>query len=1143
MQRTPKDLQGAISLLESQRERLGDSATDAALASLRAELQALAPPALADEAARQPLAAERPLRLVSVLFLDVVGSTALTQSMDAEDTYTVMDGALSAFTEVIDRHGGQVLEYAGDSVLAAFGIEEVREDDAERAVLAGLALLQAAQAQAAQIRLRHPGLPAFSIRVGVHSGSVLLSEGVDGQGRMRGATVNLAARMEQTAPVGGLRISQDTWRLVRGLFEAQPQPPLQVKGHEEALRTWLVTGLLEQPVSAARRGVDGVHAPLLGRSEELAWLEAACSSANGLRRVLLVGEGGLGKSRLLHELLARRAHSQPQAAAWVARAAERLRNRPYGLLRELLLAVLGLQAQGGAVTLAPQAWQQAAGPWLPAATAAESASLLGHLLALPGLGETDTHTPRADARALRDEAFELARQILRALAAHHGPLLLALDDVQWADDGSLDFLEHLAQDPGELPLCLLVLARPALLDRRPAWAGPASLQRLLQPLPPSARLGLAQSLLRRVAGSDPAAAQAMAQAVAASSEGNPFFMEERVNMLIDTGVIAVDGDSWKLQAGNAQPMTLPTTLQGLLQARLDALPATRRRALQTAAIVGATFWDQPLAVLDASAPAALGDLVRRDLITPQPQSRLPDAREFAFRHHSLHQVAYDSLLKRVKQGAHRTLAAWLAAQPGAEALADQLAEHLERAGQAQAACAAWHQAAQLAQRRFANADALAHVGRALALLDTAAPEQCAQHLALILLRLDVLETMSDREGMADAVRGLSQLADAHGDPAWRSQALLRQAKHEFHFGDARAALALAQQALRQAPAERLDIGAAIWSETMHVLCRLTRFEEATSAAAHALRLARAAGRPRIEASTLNQLGMMAFDRGDIDAAISHYQAALALHRAVGHVSNEGGTLCNLAFAALAVGDYDSAQAQFEQSAALCERVGQRQNRAIIDINLGIVALLQGRPQLAAQHAQRALATLSTLGDRWAEAAALRVAGQAALQLGQLQAARDRCTQSRDLFDALKMENLALEAIAALAEEALARQDTAAALEHADEVLARLGRGVGIEGTDEPMRIHWATWRALRAAADPRASSVLAEARRELLTRAGRLLSPVQRQNFLQRVACHRELLAASGGLVGTEASELSAHPTGAGATDGTTETTPLNSRN
>lgn len=1135
MQRTATDLQRAIELLEAQRPRLGDALADAALAGLRSELQALTAPAQAEgpavlaPAAPQgqdaPLAAERPLRLVSVLFLDVVGSTALSQQMDAEDTCALMDGALAAFTEVVDRHGGQVLQYAGDSLLAGFGLEEVHEDDAERAVLAGLALLQEAEAQAALLRAQHPGLPAFAVRVGVHSGSVLLGDGVDGHGSIRGATVNLAARMEQSAPAGGLRISQDTWRLVRGLFEVQAQPPLQVKGHDEALRTWLVTGLLDQPLSAARRGVDGVHAPLLGRQEDLAWLEAACSPAgaadtsgptathhpgSGLRRVLLLGEGGLGKTRLLHELLARRAQSAPARAAWVARAAERLRNRPYGLLREALLTLLGLQAQGGAAAVSPQTWQRAVAPWLPAAKAAAGAELLGHLLALPGLEAAGPAVPRADPRALRDEGFELVAQMLHALAAQHGPLLLALDDVQWGDDGSLDFLEHLVGSQARLPLCLLLLARPALLDRRPGWAGPGAAVRLLSPLPAEACLGLAQALLRRVDSGENAAALALT--VAAASEGNPFFMEERVNMLIDTGVIAVEGERWALHAAGLEPLALPTTLQGLLQARLDALPATRRRALQAAAIVGATFWDQPLAVLDASAPAALGDLERRDLVTPQPHSRLPAAREYSFRHHSVHKVAYDSVLRRVKQGAHRTLAAWLARQAGAEALVDQLAEHLERAGQAQAACAAWHQAAQRAQQRFANADALAHVARALALLDTTAPEQRAQHLALTLLRLEVLESLSDREGMAQALQVLSRLATEQGDPAWQAEALLRRSRHEFHFGDAQAALALAQQAVQQAPAERSDISARAWNEAMHVLCRLTRFEEATAAAAQALQLARAAGHRATEASTLNQLGMMAFDRGDIDAASAHYEAALALHRAVGHVSNEGGTLCNLAYAALAVADYENAQALFEQSAALCDRVGQRQNRAIIDINLGIVALQQEQPQLAAQHAERALSTLRTLGDRWAEAAALRVAGQAALQLGQAQQARQWCQQSCALFDALQMENLALEAMAVLAEEALARQDSAAALAQAEAMLARLARGVGIEGTDEPLRIPWALWRALQANADPRAAGVLAQARSELLARARRLLNPVQRQNFLQRVPCHRDLLAASGGL-------------------------------
>ena len=263
MTRSAEQLEQALHALEAQRAVLGDAVLEIALAPLQAELAALR----AGTPAQQ-------LRLVSVLFLDVVGSTAMSRELDPEDIQAVMDGALAAFTTVIDQHGGRVLQYAGDSLLAAFGADEVHEDDAERAVLAGLALLRQAQLQAERVLAQH-GQAGFGVRVGISSGSVLIGGGVDGEHSIRGSTVNIAARMEQAAPPGTLRISHDTWRLVRGLFEVDEQPPLQVKGRDEAMLTYLVRGAVASPPSAARRGVAGVNVPMLGRDPELALMQRA----------------------------------------------------------------------------------------------------------------------------------------------------------------------------------------------------------------------------------------------------------------------------------------------------------------------------------------------------------------------------------------------------------------------------------------------------------------------------------------------------------------------------------------------------------------------------------------------------------------------------------------------------------------------------------------------------------------------------------------------------------------------------------------------------------------------------------------------------------------------------------------------------
>lgn len=1100
MPRSAQQLEHTIAALEAQRSLLGDDVVDVAVATLRAELAALQ----GAQAVHATLPGQQ-LRLVSVLFVDVVGSTAMSRLLDPEDIQAVMDGALAAFTTVIDQHGGRVLQYAGDSVLAAFGADEVHEDDAERAVLAGLALLRQGQQQAERVWSLY-GQPGFGVRVGISSGSVLIGGGVDGEHSIRGITVNIAARMEQTAPAGGLRISQDTWRLVRGLFEMQEQPPLLIKGRDEPMRTYLVHAAIESPSSAARRGVDGVRAPLLGREAELQLLQDAyaevTSGRSGLVMVMVVADAGLGKSRLLDEFGAWLQRQPDGATRLDAQASERRRGQPYGLLRDIFMQRLGLRTHDGS-DAARVAWLHVAEAVLGQRS---NAAVLGHLLGLNFDDEPEVHALRSDARALRDRAFFHAFQWLAHVVASARPLVMALDDLHWADEGSLEFLEQLQRQHAALPLLLIALTRPLLFERHAGWGGPGSTRRIeLNPLDQRASQGLSRALLQRL----PDIPTHLAQLVAHGAEGNPFFMEELVNMLIDQGAIEVQGTRWTLHPTRLSALQLPTTLTGVLQARLDALPHDRRRALQLASVAGAVFWDQALQVLDMMAVAALGELANRELIRPHEESRLAGAREFEFRHHTVHRVAYENLLKRVKRAAHAVLGRWLTGQPAAVSLQDQIAEHFERGGEPEMARDAWQRAADSARLRFANAEALAHAARALALTDD---NDLPRRLELTLLRLRVLETLTDRARQTQELEALHALAERSGDPGWRSEAAAWRGRFEYHGGNAGAALEHAQRAAALAPAADLERVARARQQEAFALARLGRHAQALPSFEDALRLSQQAGHAALEASIVNEQGIHELGRGDVLAATAHWQQALAIHRQQSHLVNIGGTLANLAFAAMSVGDFDAAHAQFEEAHMLCERIGQQQNAGIIDINLGIVLLHLAQPEQALHHARRALELLRSSGDRWAEAAALRVAGQSELALGQADTARSRFVASRDLFDELNMGHLALEAIAALAEEALARGDFGAALAHAEDIIARQSRGASIEGTDEPMRIPLALWRALNAAGDVRAPMMLAQARRELLARADRLLDPAQRQCYLHAVAPHRQIMAATAGL-------------------------------
>jgi class 3 adenylate cyclase len=545
-------LQQAIAALEAQRPQLGDAVVDTAIAPLRAQLAAIAaagplatpaipaPPSAPTSA--PPAATQQQLRLVTVLFLDIVGSTALTQQLDPEDVHEVMDGALARFAQIVQAHQGQVLQFAGDNLLAAFGHEATREDDAERAVRAGLALLAAGLAEGQRVQQRH-GHAGFNVRVGVHTGRVLLGGGVDEDGTIRGMTVHLAARMEQTAPPGAMRISHDTWRHVAGLFDMLPQAPLQVKGRDRPMATYLVRGALPPGQARPARGVDGVATPLLGRSVEIAALLQAVDSAAASGRACgctVLAEAGMGKSRLLDELqliLEARTASPLGVPRLLARAQPAGLGQPYRLLRDMLAHRLQI-ADGDSADSARQRFEQVLMPLLGADGQAPI-HLLGQLIGLDY--SASPHLAAMDPRQLRDRAHAAFVALLQALAAEHGqPVLLLADDLHWCDDASLDLLQQLMDAP--LPLVVLGLARPVLLDRRPAWAqGGARHHRLvLEPLPLQHSQALAAALLQRM---DPLATERseLAELLTRQSGGNPYYMEELLKMLIDDGVLVTEG--------------------------------------------------------------------------------------------------------------------------------------------------------------------------------------------------------------------------------------------------------------------------------------------------------------------------------------------------------------------------------------------------------------------------------------------------------------------------------------------------------------------------------------------------------------------------------------------------------------------------
>jgi len=1099
-------LESAIAALEAQRALLGDAVAGVALAALRTKLAALP--------AEQSSVPTQTLKQVTILFLDVVGSTALSQHLDPEDTHAVMDGALARCTAIVESHSGRVLQYAGDSLLAVFGADEAREDDPARAVHAGLALLAEGRHQGELVKRQH-GREGFDFRVGLHTGSVLLGGGVDAEGSIRGIAVSIAARMEQTAPAGTLRISRDTYRHVRGLFDVEAQPTMAVKGLDEPFITYLVLRAKPRAFRVAARGIEGLEARMIGRDAELEQLREAfkelCRDGK-LIAVAVVGEAGVGKSRLLYEFESWTKTRPERFALFQSRATPQTQSQPYGLLRDIMAWWLRI-AESDSMADAKHKIEQGIAPLFAAADGEEMAQahahLLGHLIGLEFGESKHIRGIRDDGKQIRDRGFHVAAQIFRRVASQDGtPVVLFLEDLHWSDDGSLDFLAHLTRVDRDVPMLIVGLTRPTLFERLANWPGDADVRRIeLNPLNERTSLLLASELLKKL----PEVPAALQTLITAGAEGNPFYMEELVNVLVDQGAIETGSERWTLHPHKLLTTRVPPTLTGVLQARLDGLPAAERLTLQEASVIGFVFWDQALAAVDRHAGLSLPALVQRALTLPRQDASLEGMREYVFRHQILHHVTYDTLLKRTRRELHAKVAAWLAGLTDARAndFLGAAAEHYEKAGDDEQAAEYHARAAEYAQTRYAHEAALSHVAQALGLIG----EGDRPGNALLRWRLlDVRERMLDLKGqrveqLAD-LDTLQSLADAMDDDRRRGVVQWRRSDLAFRTSDfhsqesaARQAMVFAERAgdetLRLSAQDRLAIA----------LANLGDAAAGKALALDGLAHAQAKGLRRAEARFYNALSIIEEQRGDLIAMLQADQQQLPIVRELGDRRSEAINLANLGLSWLNLGDREQARSYLEQGLRLMRDLGDRTQEPYALVNLSMLSLWQGAAGLALAHAQSALENAAAVQDRLQEATSLCWLGNAELALGRHAAATTAFERARKV--SLEIGHAQQhDATAGLARAALAQGDLAGALRVVEGLLAHLANGGTLEGTEVPLLIKLTCHDVLVQVRDPRADEVLAAAHRELQARAATISDATTRQSFLNNIPEHREIVAA-----------------------------------
>jgi class 3 adenylate cyclase/tetratricopeptide (TPR) repeat protein len=591
-------------------------------------------------------------KIVSVLFCDLVGFTAASDGADPEDVRARIRPYYASVRHELERYGGTVEKFIGDAVMAVFGAPVAHEDDPERAVRAGLQIIEAI----AQLNEREPELK-LRVRVGISTGPAVVAlqaRSEQGEGIVAGDVVNTAARIQAAAPVNAVVVSEETFRHTGRVVTYTPLAPVEVKGKSAPV------DLYRAVEARARFGADLIrtHETLfVGREVEKTLLQGLfdrCARDSTVELVTLVGEPGVGKSRLCAELY-RYIDEHCELIRW-----RQGRCLPYGegitfwALGELLKSHAGVFESDSPDTAAAKLDEA-----LPEVE--EREWLRARLLPLLGIDSGQSES--------REESFSAWRRFVESIALD-GPAVVVVEDLHWADPPLLDFLSYFAEWAEGVPLLLVCTARPELFEKHVSWStGTRNAHTInLSPLSERETSELVQGLLEE------SVSEQVRQTILERAGGNPLYAEEFVRLVADRGL----GDT-------GDGVAFPDSVQALIAARLDTLPPERKGLLQDAAVVGKVFWSGALAQMgdldEREVELALHELSRRELVRPARRSTMEGESEYAFWHVLLRDVAYEQIPRAARTRKHRAAAVWLEAKAGdrVEDLADVLAYHYQEA--------------------------------------------------------------------------------------------------------------------------------------------------------------------------------------------------------------------------------------------------------------------------------------------------------------------------------------------------------------------------------------------------------------------------------------------------------------------------------
>ncbi len=1003
----------AVNIIEQNRSLLGEEITETALAALREQLEQFRKTAVP-----QPHAAQR--KQVTILFANISGLSSLADVVPDLNALNLLDLLWGRLDQAILAQGGYVDKHMGDIVMGVFSVPAAREDDPERAIWAALAMQTALrgfviemlqQAQFASIavdpRVSTGILTAtrlldrLQIRIGINTGLVLLSEvGSGAEYTVIGDAVNVASRLQQRAPANGILISKSTYNLVSRLVDVDSVGAMALKGRPRQESGFLVRGLQKRPYPKPHRTMNGIPTRMLDREQDIELLQ------NTFRRVvadrqshflMVTGDSGMGKSLLAAEFDEFVQSEWPDALIVHSRFEQRFRNLPYTLPQNLFdttfVSAQPSELRHDLIQLLGES-ETAVAHWLP---------ILSGILGGGAHLSADNYSVEENTRPLD---LEQAAEFWTAVARHSSGMLLILDDLQWADVGSLQWLLELICRTHEAALFVVGLARPLFSEQQPEWIDAASNQlayrfvtHSLRPLSLRASRQLITNILHKLSDIP----DALFQTIHETAAGNPFFVAELINVLLEDGVIVTEGTAWHFDRHAFSRPRIPITLIGVIQARLDHLPYQERITLQRAAVVGREFWDGALHIINQAVPQPVSDsqistaldaLVQRDMISPLPEASFNQQRGYLFKHAVVREVAYESVLLRERPLYHRLTAEWLVANCG-ERLIDYagiIGEHFELAEVTQPAAEYYELAARRAADFVDFESAIACYQKALALGGNL-PHQLDWQLTVYQQLIPLLQMEIRLVEALQAARQMADAAQAIGDLGIQTWALLQMAQLAFEQADFAEAIKLAQQAEQigrlagaefevihvqkilaqsQAALGHIDFALDSANRALSVGQKLNddleicacfellgqiylengRSEDGRRYLAHQaellLNLGEQGSAPKLLAGCQLHFGRLSNAFGETGQAVHALESALSVHRQMENLADVGAALDGLGTAALLEGQHDKSIQYFEEAIVAAISSGNHFKACTHRLHLAEALHVAGRNMLAAE---------------------------------------------------------------------------------------------------------------------------------------------------------------------------------------------------